>query len=414
MAKLRLDAAPAATLPLRFLLSMPCWGVIGGALLLLDADAALRSRWQPATLALTHVWVLGVLGNAMFGSLLQFLPVAGGTEVRWRAGVPYLHAVFNLGVAALVFGLHAGSRAGLLIAGALLPLAFLWLGAMTLPGLLAGAGGKLLRVGIGTAVTYGVFTAVLGGGLAAALGIGHGWWRSVVDVHASFGVLGWMILLLAAVARVTMPMFQGTHVVPARAYGAWLAAVALWLPVAAALHVVRDGVLLPWSLALGALGFVVAALALQWPVARSRRTLLYREWRFGLLALLAAAAALVAGRGLLAGVLAFGVGLPVLVGAMAMEIVPFVAWIDLRHRIPRGTRIPGVQRLSEDVRKRRVLHAHFVAAPLLIVAACWPQPWLLRAAALAQAVAWSLHAATLWGVLRAARRFARAAATPAA
>ncbi|TAL73016.1 MAG: hypothetical protein EPN56_13525 [Rhodanobacter sp.] len=409
MAKLRLDEAPAAALPLRFLLSMPCWGILGGLLLLVDADAALRSRWQPATLAITHVWTLGVLGNAMFGSLLQFLPVAGSTSVRWGAGAPYLHAVFNLGVLALVFGLLAGSRTGLLTAGVLLPLAFLWLAAMTLPGLVVGAGDKLLRVGIGTAVTYGVLTAALGAGLVGALATGHGWWPSVVDVHASFGALGWIVLLIAAVARLTMPMFQGTRMVPARGQGTWLAAVALLLPLAGAWHALRGGAWLAGAVAAGALAFVATALVLQWPVARARRTLLYREWRFGLLALLAAIAALLAGRGVLAGVLAFGVGLPVMVGGMAMEIVPFVAWIDLRHRIPRGTRIPGVQRLSEDERKRRVLHAHYVAAPLLVLAACWPQPWLLRVAALAQVGVWSLHAATLWQVLRAARGFARTA-----
>ena len=82
MPKLRLDQAPPATLPLRFLLAMPCWGMAGGVLLLVDADAALLSRWHPATLALVHVWTLGVLGNAMLGSLLQFLPAAVGASLR--------------------------------------------------------------------------------------------------------------------------------------------------------------------------------------------------------------------------------------------------------------------------------------------------------------------------------------------
>lgn len=413
MAKLKLDEAPAAGLPLRFLLSMPCWAVAGGCLLLVDADAALRSRWQPATLALVHVWTLGVLGNAMFGSLLQFLPVAGSTSVRWPRGAPWLHAALNLGVIALVAGLQTGAGSLLMTAGVLLPLAFAWLAAMVGPGLVASAGDRLLRAGIGTAVGYGVATALIGGGLALALGLRRAWLPSVVDAHASFGVLGWMILLLAAVARLTMPMFQATRVVPARGQAGWLMGVAALLPIGAVLQ--AAGVA-PWALVAvvvaGGAAFALAGLHLQWPVPATRRTLLYRQWRMGFVALVLAAGALATGQGVAAGMLAFGIGLPLMVGAMAMEIVPFVAWIDLRHRIPRGTRIPGVQRLAEDDRKRRVLQAQGVAAPLLAIAACWPQPWLVRLAALAQIAAWGLHGLTLVGVLRAQRRFMRAAATP--
>src|SRR6185312_17183962 len=111
MTKLRLDRAPAAPLPLRFLLTVPLWGVLAGVLLIVDGDVALRTRWQPATLALVHVFTLGVLGNVMFGSVLQFLPAAAG--VRVRGGVRLgrlLHAVFNLGVLLLVAGLHEGWR----------------------------------------------------------------------------------------------------------------------------------------------------------------------------------------------------------------------------------------------------------------------------------------------------------------
>ncbi|MEY2159991.1 hypothetical protein [Rhodanobacter sp. FW106-PBR-LB-2-11] len=141
MARLALDRAPAASLPRRFLLSAPPWGMLAGVLLLVDGDALLRTRWQPGTLALAHVFALGVLGNVMFGSVLQFLPAAAGVRVRGGARLgPPLHAAFNLGVLLLVAGLHQGWRGGLLGAGVLLPLAFATLAAMTLPGLVQAAG----------------------------------------------------------------------------------------------------------------------------------------------------------------------------------------------------------------------------------------------------------------------------------
>lgn len=407
MPKLRLEQAPAAVLPLRFLLAMPCWGVAGGALLLIDGDTPLHSRWHPATLALVHVWTLGVLGNAMFGSLLQFLPVAAGAALRWRRSAPWLHAVFNLGVLLLVSGLRSNVRGLLFAAGVLLPLAFLWLAAMTLPGMFAAAGERLLRVGIGAALAYGVATALAGGGLAVLLACRQPWPLAAVDVHAAFGVLGWMVLLLAAVGRLTMPMFQATGSVPAHAQAIWLGGIVLALPLAAAWHLAHGAdVVLPSLVAMGGAVFALAALWLQWRVPAARRNTLYRQWRLGLLALLLAALTLLAGRGLLAGAMTLGVGLPLLVAGMAMEIVPFVAWIGLRHRVPRGVQIPGVQRLLPDADKRRALLAQAVAAPMLVIAVCWPQPWLARVAGLAQLGAWAVHGHVLWRALRAARGFA--------
>ncbi|MBA2079140.1 hypothetical protein [Rhodanobacter sp. PCA2] len=413
MPKLRLEQAPAATLPLRFLLAMPCWGIAGGVLLLIDGAAPLHSRWHPATLALVHAWALGVLGNAMFGSLLQFLPVAVGAELRWRRSAPWLHATFNLGVLLLVAGLHAGAHRLLSAAGVLLPLAFLWLAAMTLPGLFVATGERLLRAGIAAALGYGVAAALAGGALALLIAGRQPWPAAAVDAHAAFGVLGWMVLLLAAVGRVTMPMFQATGSVPARAQATWLGVVALALPLAAAWHLAHgaDGVL-PWVVALGGATFALAAAWLQWPVPVARRNPLYRQWRLGLIALLLAAVALLAGRGPLAAALALGVGLPLLVGAMLLEIVPFIAWIGLRHQIRRGVQIPGVQRLLPDVHKRRVLLAQAAAAPLLVAAVCWPQPWLARLAGLAQVGAWAVHGHAAWGALRAAHGFARRVEKP--
>ena len=80
MSALALAGAPPATRPLRFLLTSPLWGVLAGLMLLLD-PLVLGGRWAPPAVALVHVFTLGVLGNAMLGSLLQFLPVAAATPL---------------------------------------------------------------------------------------------------------------------------------------------------------------------------------------------------------------------------------------------------------------------------------------------------------------------------------------------
>jgi hypothetical protein len=404
MARLALDQAPAVSLPRRFLLSAPLWGMLAGVLLFVDGDALLRSRWHPATLALVHVFTLGVLGNVMVGSVLQFLPAAAGARVRgsrWL-GAP-LHVLFNLGALLLVAGLHQSWRVALLGAAVLLPLAFALLAAMTLPGLLAAVGQWLLRAGLAAAIGFGVLTALLGGALALALADGRIWpVTALVDVHASWGVLGWIVILLASVARVVMPMFQGTGSIPARVQALWLATALLMLPGAAWWRLSHnDGRWLAATVGLYAALFACAALWLQWRVPRQRRSRLLESWRAGLIVLLLAALALAAGPrgGLLAPVLGLGIALPLLLIGMALEIVAFIGWIDLHRRCGRGVQLPSVQRLLPDSDKLGVLLAQL---PLLLLpaAALWPSPWLARAAGLALLFAWL----GVWSALRGVRR----------
>jgi hypothetical protein len=59
MTRLALEQAPAASLPRRFLLSAPLWGMLAGVLRIVDGDALLRTRWDPATLQLQIVGFLG-------------------------------------------------------------------------------------------------------------------------------------------------------------------------------------------------------------------------------------------------------------------------------------------------------------------------------------------------------------------
>jgi hypothetical protein len=409
MTQLRLEQGPAPSLPRRFLSSAPWWGMLAGVLLIVDGATALRMRWNPATLALVHVFALGVLGNAMFGSVLQFLPAAAGVRVRGSATFgPWLHALFNLGVLLLVMGLHQGWRTALIGAAVLLPLGFVLLAAMTVPGLLAAAGQRLLRAGFGGAIGFAALTALLGSMLALGF-VGRLTLplAALTDVHASWGVLGWVVVLMASVARVVMPMFQGTGTVREPVQAIWLGSVLLMLFGAACWRLTDgSGAWLAGTIAAHALLFAVAVLWLQWRAPRLRRGPLLWSWRAGLIVLALAALALSAGvrGGMLAGALGLGVALPLLVAGMMLEIVPFIGWIELHRRCGRGVQLPGVQRLLPAYDKTRALLAQ-VPLLLLPIAVVWPSAWLARAAGLALLLAWGCMGWTLRGVRRRASRF---------
>lgn len=78
---LSFQQSPHPSVPLRFLFTAPLFVLLAALLLLWAGPAALSSRWTGPALALTHLFTLGVLANAMAGALMQVLPVATGTSV---------------------------------------------------------------------------------------------------------------------------------------------------------------------------------------------------------------------------------------------------------------------------------------------------------------------------------------------
>ncbi len=403
MSGLAFAQAPPPSHPLRILATSLLWGAVAGAWLLVAGDNLLLSPHAPATLALTHVFTLGLLGNAMLGSLVQFLPVAAGSPLPLVRGVAPLHATFNLGVMLLLPAMAAHSAAcGVLAVPLLLGTLALAAGAV-LVAVARGSGARTVRTGIGLAAASLLAALALG---AALLSMRLGWLvpaRPLTAAHAGFGLLGWVLGLLAAVGGVVMPMLQGVRcIAPAWRWG-WLVLLAGVMLAAAADGL---GATLPAAgsrtlATLPLLLFAATVIALQRRAPHRRGTMLRRFWALGSVALSGGALALwLPGRELLAGTLVIAVGFPALVLGMAMEITGFLAWIALRRRLPRGVRVPGVGRLFDERHKRRVWWLH-AAASLSLALAC-VLPGLARLAGALLLLAWLGAAWALWGCWRAA------------
>ncbi|KRA45237.1 hypothetical protein [Pseudoxanthomonas sp. Root630] len=397
MSGLAFAQAPPPSVPMRFLATALAWGALAGCWLAWHGDVALLSRWTPATLVLVHLFALGLLGNAMLGSLVQFLPVAAGSPLPCARVVPCVHATFNLGLALLLATLATSSHALAAPAAVLLGGSLALFAALALVAVVRGSGVRVVRDGIGLAVLALMATAMLGLVLLAA----RTGWRmpaaaGMVDVHAAFGVIGWTMGLLAAVGAVTLPMLQGTRAPPVAAARAWQIGVLLTLCVIAA---DTAGALPVEAMRLAAWPFAVFAAAvfvLQARAPHRRNAMLRAFWRAGCAALLLAGvlSAWPGAAVVVTGTLVLGVGLPLLVVGMAMEITGFLTWIALRQRVPRGVRVPGVGTLFDEGGKRRALFAHVIAGGLLVSATLVPVLARIAGGTLVLAYAMSLHA--LW------------------
>jgi hypothetical protein len=416
-AGLSFEQAPPFALPLRFFLTAPLF-LLAAAVLIVLAPDALASRWTPQALALTHALTLGFLAMVMLGALMQMLPVVAGSPLpapRWVAG--FSHASLAAGTAALMVGFLTAEPIVFGIAVVLLGSAFaVFLAASSIS--LARAVTGVTVSGMRLAVASLVITLLLGVALAL---LRSGWWappaiESAVAVHAAFGLLGWVLLLVIGVAYQVVPMFQITppyspHL--SRWLGGTLFALLL-LHVAAPLLPQLAIYMIDAGLAGGILLFALATLRLQSRRRRKLQDVTLDYWRLGMASLIACVAVWLAAQfwpawadsdvyPLLLGVLFVGGFAVSVVSGMLYKIVPFLAWFHLQAQLQaRAGSIHTMKDMIGQNWMRWQLRLHFAACVLLAAATRWPQ--LAGVAGMLLA----LSALLLWvNLLSAVRRFVR-------
>lgn len=386
---LNYGAMPALSVPMPFLLAAPYFAIAASLLLVWHGEAALVSRWTPVTLAMTHLIALGFLTMTIAGALFQLLPVTAGVTVPLarplsRCAWGALVAGTAVLAGALGFGLHGEAlraAAGLLgIAG------FAFLSAIG--GAIAGPvppAARALVEGVRYAAAALAITIALGATLALYLG-GIGVLNAplLTDIHAGWGLVGWVVVLTATVSFQVIPMFQGTA-----SYPRWLEA-ALPALVFALLFGWSAAVLVesPWWRLACEIG--VALVLFKYGIT----TLLYlgrkrrpdagtRFWQLSMGCLLLAALLRFVPLHLLgidSGVRPLLLGVLVIVGCavsavngMLYKIVPFLVWYHLQHdeRPARG-RIPKMSAILGEDRARRQWRWHLAGLALLVLAPLAP------------------------------------------
>ena len=404
--------SPAPGLPLRFLLAAPWFGVLAALALLAAGPVAFESRWSTPALGVTHLLTLGYLGMAMAGSMLQLIPVVTGVALPFSRAAGAA-AWSGLAAGAVLLASALGLNVSTLFAPAalLLAISFATLGGGIAAALLRPAsaaampmvrGMRLAGAGLLVTVVLGVVLALsLGGMLATPVYL-------LANLHAAWGLLGWVAMLIVGVAFQVIPMFQSSRLYPP--------AVARWGPPLLA------GLLCAWSaawagghagaqLAAILLGFVLTGFALltaRLLASRKRAqpdaTTLY--WRLSLASLGASCALyllpdsqqaqLVVGIVFVAG---FAMGA---VNGMLYKIVPFLLWYHLQHD-PRATKgaTPSIRVILPDALARRQFWWHAAALPALAGAVYLP--WLARPGAALLLVASLLLALDLSRAALAAR-----------
>lgn len=388
---LSFDQTPPVSVPLRFFLTAPAFAIIASFLLIWYGPQALESRWAPLTLALTHLLVLGFLATAMIGAVVQILPVVAGVHLpRAQLTAGIVHFFLVVGTAALAGAFLLAQPLLFTLAILFLGCAFLWLLVASVVGLWRVSGASATLWAIRLALIALLVTVILGATLASAFA-----WTlglplvELTNVHARWGLLGWVGLLVVGVAYQVVPMFQVTPLYPPY-LTRWLAPVLfflllVWSVVDALTRQQPNG----WNAAISifvALGFMLFGLTtlyLLWFRKRPKPDVTVMFWRTGMASLLACGTLWIAGRllpqitvapsyALFLGVL-FIVGFAYsVINGMLYKIVPFLVWYHLQSAIKQRGIVPNVKQVLPDSVTTKQFYAHLVALAILLAAVQWP------------------------------------------
>lgn len=413
---LSFEQAPPVSVPFRFFITAPWFGVTAGLVLVWSGDAAFVSRWTPHALAITHLLTVGFMLQAMSGALMQFVPVAAGGNVWNPKFVAWVvHATLVVGAILLMAGFW-------LDGGFFRPaIVFLVLGVMVFVVVVGVAIWNTPAQGptiaaLRMAVPALGVTAILGAVLAEGLGAARGWpLLKIIDVHAAWGLGAWGLILLMGVSFYVVPMFQLTPPYPrsvAYSLPALLGLAVLMWSIQTFVEIGSWGALIPMA-GLG-VGAAFAAKTLQLQSRRRRKikdsTLLFFRCAMGsLLAIFVSELALLAVPSvsqfprvhIWIGVLALvGVFVSAISG-MLYKIVPFISWLHLQ-KVYAPAPAPNMREIISDRAVRLQLRAHYIAFGALLAAAVWPE--LSRVAGMLFAVSCGWLG---WNVLQGARSYRR-------
>ena len=95
---LSLDQAPPISVPFRFFLTAPIFAMLIGVMFLIYPAELITNRFSSETIAMVHMFTLGVLSMIIFGAMQQMMPVLAGAPIkRAKLFATVVHTFLTLG-----------------------------------------------------------------------------------------------------------------------------------------------------------------------------------------------------------------------------------------------------------------------------------------------------------------------------
>ena len=213
---LSLDQAPPISVVFRFFFSGALFGILAGILILLFKTTIFNAHSLEA-ITLTHTLTLGVMLSFMFAALFQMLPVIAGVTLQSPIQkANFVQYPFILGVITLLFAFNLSTPLLFGVASVLLGGSILYITVIMLKNLSMlpnhSASSKGIFVTLISLFVVIILALYLTGTLA---GVFSGtYYTEVKEAHYSFGLFGWIALLIVSISFQVIEMFYVTPSYP--------------------------------------------------------------------------------------------------------------------------------------------------------------------------------------------------------
>ena len=216
-ADLSLQQSPPFSVPARFLVSAPLFGLLAALALLWYGPDVISHRWTPEILAITHFLTLGFIAMSMLGALMQLVPVLMGVIIpRPVLFSSLIHTPLLLGTLTLGLAWLLQIHQLFIVAASLLGFTFVIFITVTAERLIRSGSRHATRgmmlmslLALLITISIGIYLALGYSGQTKVFN------HSLTDLHLSWGGFGWVLILVIAVAYQVIPMFQITREYPA-------------------------------------------------------------------------------------------------------------------------------------------------------------------------------------------------------
>ncbi len=207
---LSLDQAPPISVPFRFFLSAPIFGVLISFVLFFAPFSEISNQYSHFAIGLIHLFTLGILSMIIFGAMQQMMPVLAGAIIKKpRLFANVVHSSLVLGTLFLSFSFIFEIKNLLFIGVIFLAIAFLTFFIMSIK--------LLFNVKFLTSTVKAMRLFSLAGLITLFLGLYLAFshinlsfsenYYIVVFLHILFALFGFALLLIMGVSFQVIPMF---------------------------------------------------------------------------------------------------------------------------------------------------------------------------------------------------------------
>jgi len=205
-----LNQAPPISVPFRFFLSAPIFGVFMSFVIFFTPFNEISNQYSHFAIGIVHLFTLGILSMIIFGAMQQMMPVLAGAIIKKpRLFANVVHTSLVLGTLFLSFSFILEIKILLHIAVLFLAIAFLTFFIMSIK--------LLFKVKYLTTTVKAMRLFSLAGIITLFLGLYLAFshvtlafnthYYSFVFLHILFGLFGFALLLIMGVSFQVIPMF---------------------------------------------------------------------------------------------------------------------------------------------------------------------------------------------------------------